>query len=353
MKIFPSLLFTSWLNNPSCGCLRGFIYFLCLFRFLSSETAFSIEPPLRVRIVGEINNKGLSRDIDILKREIQSLGHSVDSADYYQLRKKKPGDQAVDVADIQIIVQDISENVLFFGKKNYFIPNPEFCAATLQLLRKVDLILARTHEVERIFSALNLPVFFLGFISQDRKVEGVEKNFGQFMHIKGSSPMKGTEELLKGWHKSFPKLILIDHKPSSKKVPKNVQLIPFFLEDDILRNLQNVSGVHLCPSKTEGFGHYLVEAMSAGSAVITVDAPPMNEFITDQDFLIPPARHYVQNYAKVYSISAEDVTRTMKRVLAMDPIRLKEQGAANRERFESMLKEFRLNIKTLMTISSL
>lgn len=308
-------------------------------------------PPLKIRVIGEFNQKGLSRDIQILTDEISALGHIVEAVDFHRFKKKKPKDPAVEVADIQILIQDYSDSLISFGRKNYFIPNPEFCTVTLEQFRSVDLILARTHEVERIFMGCSLPVYYLGFISLDQKIKGSGKDFRKCLHVKGSSPMKGTSEIALGWHSSFPPITIIDHVGEYKKMPKNVLVIPYFLSDKQLKDLQNSSGIHLCPSKTEGFGHYLVEAMSTGAAVITVDAPPMNEYIADPDFLIKPVRVIKYRYAEVYSVSAEGIREAMFNVLKMDPLKLEAQGFLNRKKYEEMRENFRSRLKALLTLN--
>lgn len=41
------------------------------------------------------------------------------------------------------------------------------------------------------------------------------------------------------------------------------------------------SAFFLCPSSIEGYGHYINQARAAGGVIISTDAHPMNELITD------------------------------------------------------------------------
>jgi glycosyltransferase involved in cell wall biosynthesis len=60
----------------------------------------------------------------------------------------------------------------------------------------------------------------------------------------------------------------------------NISVISRKVERDELLALANSHGLHLCPSTTEGFGHYINEAKSTGAVVITTDAEPMNRLVT-------------------------------------------------------------------------
>ena len=53
------------------------------------------------------------------------------------------------------------------------------------------------------------------------------------------------------------------------------------LDINIIRFLQSVADVHLCPSLIEGWGQYIDEGRRAKSVVVTMNAPPMNELIKD------------------------------------------------------------------------
>ena len=58
-------------------------------------------------------------------------------------------------------------------------------------------------------------------------------------------------------------------------VARNIDAHMGYLSDQELRTLQNQSAFHLCLSLTEGWGHYIGEALGVGAVTMTVDAPPM------------------------------------------------------------------------------
>jgi hypothetical protein len=58
------------------------------------------------------------------------------------------------------------------------------------------------------------------------------------------------------------------------------------------RQLQAGSGVHICISEREGFGHYINEARAAGALVVSTDHTPMSELVQDgaSGLLVKPSR---------------------------------------------------------------
>lgn len=126
---------------------------------------------------------------------------------------------------------------------------------------------------------------YLGFTSPDRFIPNLPKEPLSCLHVCGKSPYKNTTILLKAWalHPEWPTLTCIGRSGRFKAaVPaQNLVLITEFLSDEKLKTLMNTTAVHLCPSRFEGFGHYLNEARSVGAIVLYSNAQPMNELFED------------------------------------------------------------------------
>jgi glycosyltransferase involved in cell wall biosynthesis len=115
-----------------------------------------------------------------------------------------------------------------------------------------------------------------------------------------------------------------------------------------LLNLQNQCGVHLCPSKTEGFGHYIMEAMSAEAVVITTDAPPMNEFIKDPRCLVKYKSSGQWKYATTYVINEKELAYKVKALQQLSHEELQAIGRQNREEYLRRKAEFAQNFERLI-----
>ena len=118
-----------------------------------------------------------------------------------------------------------------------------------------------------------------------------------------------------------------------------------YIRDGELQRTQNAHRFHLCPSETEGFGHYLVEAMGVGAVVVTLDAPPMNEMVTpERGALIAPSRTGTQSLATTYFYDEIALERAVERLLATSDGELANMGAAARAWFEDNDRAFRARI---------
>ena len=100
--------------------------------------------------------------------------------------------------------------------------------------------------------------------------------------------------------------------------------------------------IHVCPSQYEGFGHYIHEAMCCGGVVITTDHPPMNEVITDKDYLVKSTVSKKRmRLAQPCEITPEDLYETIMRVWHKSNTELLETCKNNRILYNKEVSDFK------------
>lgn len=317
------------------------LYFILFFL---ASTIYASSPPLKIRIILSNDGYGLYADQIILQEALESFGHSVEV-----LKNRKPSKKQIS-SDINIFIEKINPRWVPYACKNWFIPNPEWYEKKLPFLGKCNLILCRTRESERIFLSLNKKAYFLGFTSFDCCQEELLKDFSLFFHLAGRSLQKGTSAIIDVWKNdhTLPPIIILKHQNINTLNQKNVTLIPHIISQADLRYFQNTCGIHLCPSETEGFGHYIMEALSAGSVVITTDAPPMNEFVLDKRCLVPYKTRSPQNLATNYYVDPVQLEKTIHSLLTLSTSELEEIGLENRQFYLRNKEEFYEKLRTLL-----
>ena len=156
----------------------------------------------------------------------------------------------------------------------------------------------------------------------------------KFFHLAGKSLQKSTEIVVRTWEKNpnFPHLHIIQDPSKWKRrvTSKNVTHQYDRVDDHMLKIFQNSYGVHVCPSETEGFGHYIMEALSVGATVITTGAPPMNELVTsERGILADYVRRAPQRLATNYYVSEVTLERAVRQAIALSDetrARFRENG---------------------------
>lgn len=326
---------------------NGLYWILALFIFSCAQIQAKTLLPLTINVFSANNGVGLEAHRKLIRKELESLGHIVKDREYHE---SPTGLDFVRKADINIFIEAISSQWFKCAKLNWHIPNPECYVQDLALLDKIDLFLCCTHESERIFREMGKTAYFSGFTSFDCYHGEIEKNFRHYLHTQGKSNMKGTQAIADAWkyNSLLPQLTVISHYGNSPFFQENLKWIPNRVPEDRLRHLQNHCGIHLCPSETEGFGHYIMEAMSAGAVVVTTDAPPMNEFITDKRCLVPYQKEEKWFLATRYFIAPEDLENTIANLSGLPESELREIGENNRRMYLQKTEEFQANLKKLL-----
>lgn len=311
---------------------RPVAFILLLFFVATFSTAIGEDssPSLKINIICYRNGVGLNQDIDILTEELKNLGHDVQCVHFNDYTHKSK-------ADVNVFVDVHEPYFLSLAEQNYYIPNPEWCFLSPDQLALYDKILCKTHETERIFKQFNRNSVYISFTSKDRYNPSISKNYRQPLHVAGASIQKGTHVLTDTWLRNpqFPLLILIRHDSKNQATfypsAPNLNVVNEYLSDNVLKLLQNSCGLHVCPSESEGFGHYLMEALSCGSVVITTDAPPMNEFISDPRCLVKYYRTGPMRLATNFYADPELLDLKISNILGLSESELQEIGKRNRE----------------------
>lgn len=301
--------------------------------------------PLTFQLIARDNGAGLSRDLALLAEALQRAGcdtqatglpHRGGLAEWLtrlQLSRKTPG------FDVNVMLERIRPEFHCAAHRNVLISNPEyFRAQDREALPSMDAVWVKTRHAERLFKALGANTRYIGFTSPDRFEPDVARRRA-FFHGPGRSANKGTKALLALWkkHPEWPTLTVVWRRKrvDIDALPANVTVIREHVSDAEYRRLQNEHRFHLCPSQTEGFGHYLVEAMSCHAVVVTLDAEPMNELVTSERGLLVPSQAVgTQDLATLYGFDESAMEQAIERCLSMDMATAEQMGQAARTWYE-------------------
>jgi len=311
------------------------------------ETAMSSTNKKTVRLVGTDGGTGLSRNLRLFEEILRSAGHTYE---WTAPTSSRRGDRLFALAaraglrkpqvDLQLFSQDLSPRLLPFARRNLLVPYQEwFDVRSLRLLRGIDTILCQSEHAAEIFRPYHPDVRSLSFTSVDRGDQVEEADRTRILHVAGRSPFKGTEQIARIWmrHPEWP-MLTITHAEGilPKLAVKNIEQHIGHLPDEQLRRFQNEAWLHIQTSEAEGFGHCLVEAMSCGGAVLTVDAPPMNELFSataGEGFVVPFSDRIPLNLGFRFIADEAALDAELERLIALGREGTRSIGDAARRNF--------------------
>ncbi|KAK1937161.1 hypothetical protein P3T76_009939 [Phytophthora citrophthora] len=209
-------------------------------------------------------------------------------------------------------------------KPIYLMPNIEMIELTAEFYWKVDAVLCKTRICldrvtkwyEQEGNPRNAEVFYTKHTSSDqaqfaRKRLGeeniVRKDFTnvKFLHTPGTSIWKGTRAVLDCWTSTadLPPLdVYINESAYNYMMPKYETKLNFsrspvnlhlgMVDRSEFTKITAEAAFLMCPSRSEGYGHYINQARASGAVIITTDAAPMNELVTSREMgVLVQARH--------------------------------------------------------------
>lgn len=257
---------------------------------------------------------------------------------------------------LNLMLEHIRPEYLSWAERNALVPNPEYLLdSDKALLARMDHVFVKTRHAQEIFTRLGSTVEYVGFTSEDRLDDAVPRKRA-FFHLAGKSGSKGTQALLTAWrqHPHWPHLTVIQNSRSAKvgtPAPNLTHLVEY-VPDEQLREMQNAHQFHLCPSETEGFGHYLMESLSVGAVTLTTDGAPMNELVTQaRGLLIPVVRTGTQATAITWLADPAEIADAVERALALDEAECVGLGEAGRRFFADNDAAFRQRLAAVVRLA--
>jgi hypothetical protein len=303
-------------------------------------------------VVVKSNQYGLTSDAELLGAAMRAAGVKVDVAGISD-RSIMERIRGIKRARRIIHVERVFPQWISAADINMLVPNQErFPRRQIGRLRHIDLILAKTEEACRAFADSGVPVERLGFTSQDRFDPSVPRDWNRFLHLAGGSTLKGTEDVLALWarHPEWPELVLVQKQENAPtSAAANVRLVTGYAADAELRKYQNECGIHLCPSRSEGWGHNLVEGLSCGAVVLTTDAPPMNEHVrADYGVLVPADRAEPRHMGTNHFVAIDQLEAAIQDLIEMPVEKKQDMGALARQRYLEIDGNFHKRVADLL-----
>jgi glycosyltransferase involved in cell wall biosynthesis len=314
-------------------------------------------PRLRIHAISPVQGTGNRLDLELVCPLLEKAGFEVVR---YPVLKRNGRARLAHMlrwlaqfrwrSDINLFMGPLFPEWLPFAKKNVWIPNAEgFHERHRKFLPAIDLVLAKTRLTENVFRELGRPVEYTGFTSRDRLDDTIPRDYTRFLHA-CHSPFKGTKRLVESWkaHPHWPGLILVDHPPVPDAA--NIDSIQNYLPDDKYQQLQNEIGLHVCCSEAEGFGHYIMEALSCGCVALATNGPPMNEIVRPSRGImldcLPETKPL--GLSQRYFFDPKSLANAIERLKEMDVTALRQLGSSARTFFLQNDRAFRERFTQVM-----
>lgn len=322
--------------------------------------------PRSINLIARDNSSGLTRDALMLMKLLHEAGFDVSWCRACEpgLRGQFPTQALLRLQqgwrrwrnqpcyDINLFIEGVVPWWFPHAHFNLLIPNQDwFHDYWRPYLKNFDYILCKTKIAETVFSPWG-NACYIGFTSEDCQVREISPNYDRAFHLGSDRVRLKTDLICKIWqeHPDFPPLTLSSSNlPLKTKIPKNLTLIRDFIPTVELRTLQNSHGVHLYPTRIEGFGHRITEALSCRAAVLTTDAPPMNEIVSpDCGILVPYEETQPQNWGTQYHVTHRSLTAALETLWGTDIATRRAWGEQAREYYEERDRAFRQRLPELL-----
>jgi len=319
---------------------------------------------MRVNIIGNHKkNTGVSQDAHILHGMIvHVLGQET------EFRHIPHFHPQCAQAEVNFFIETINPALFPYAAKNVWIPNPEWTYKTHEpYARMVDEIWVKTREAETLFAEWvpTATVRYIGWTSID-KVMPVRKNFHKALVPVGKNVWRNPLPILQAYHRihqtnpilfrNLPELHVVyipqavTIPPIPESIASKVVLHAGLMEEKEYDELLHECGLCICVSATEGFGHAVNEAMSAGSVVMLSPIDAFQELTKDALWVSELKRTpHPQCLGTLYDVDVKSIMDTLEYYDDMSFLQRKEVSAKMRALYEERHKTFVATISTAIS----
>jgi len=281
------------------------------------------QSPVTVNLISRDNGIGLSTDMDLLDGMLTGAGYDVQRVPWQRNEMRR--------CDVAIYLELFNPHLMRYARRTVGVFNLEwFDPRWRTYLPQLTQLWAKSADAHATYGRLRLRPHLTGFLSRDLYDPQVERTLS-CLHLKGHSGLKNTPAVLEAWatNPDLPPLTIIAQQPIPNP-PPGVTVLGHLPFADVVTHL-NRHQIHVCPSRAEGWGHYITEGLSAGAAVITTNAAPMNEHVhPDWGWLLPSTGQRARSLAIEHAVSPDDIATAVREAAEMTPD--ERAGVAKRAR---------------------
>lgn len=221
----------------------------------------------------------------------------------------------------------------------------------IPFMRRIDYVLTKTNYGTKIMTQLRkkykleFEIYYIGHTTLFPIKSIHRRDYQHILHLAGAHEFKNTDTIIKCWlaqpdlppviigcydnclKNSLDKYLTAEEYQMALHHP-NIQIITKKLSFDDIVIMKYYHAIQLCPSITEGYGHYINEARITKSLVITTNLPPMNEFIDDTSGILINCDRIESkdNGNELCLISIDELANVVRRVMQMTPDEIDKMG---------------------------
>lgn len=298
---------------------------------------------MKINLISRDNGAGLSTDMGLLQGLLVEEGHEVARVEWT--------DASMPQCDVGIFLELFNPRLLPFMERAIGIFNPEwFMPSWSRFVNNLDQVWSKSVGSYNMFAELGHEdrTHLTGFLSRDMMDASAPRK-NKCLHLKGHSELKNTPAILQAWRENvdLPELVIVSNNPVDD-LPGNTSQIQH-ASDAELKLLLNECSIHICPSRAEGWGHYITEGLSVGATVITTDASPMNEQVhSEWGILIKPYGRRPRGLVLEYDVDPSVIAESVRTAIGLAPEERDKRAALARQHIQNRNEAFRQNAIRLL-----